>query len=142
MKTNMTESELRDFNPEWPKTTDELVALIKKLVEQKHDYGTCVYAMSIAAVSAFHYVARELGCHRISSLLRRLGHHQANSGMEGPFILLKGQDMLYPQYDLPRKLCAAMDEWREWAKKEAQKKLDSGTQAHPDVIAHWKKLAL
>ena len=41
--------------------------------------------------------------------------------MEGPFILLKGEDMLYPQYDLHEKLRTAMAEWGAWAGGEARK---------------------
>ena len=57
--------------------------------------------------------------------------------------LLKGEDMLYPQYDLHGKLQEAMDSWREWAREEARKKLAAhkAETAHPDVIKHWKMLA-
>ena len=40
-------------------------------------------------------------------------------GMEGPFIILNGEDMLYPQYDLPKKLADALEDWRGWAAEEA-----------------------
>jgi hypothetical protein len=62
--------------------------------------------------------------------------------MDGPFIILKAEDMLYPQYDLPEKLREAMESWKEWAAEECAKKLEkSGEEAHPKVKAHWERLA-
>ena len=56
--------------------------------------------------------------------------------------LIKAEDALYPQYDLPGKLTEAMEEWKPWLKEQAQKKLDAKDEfVHPSVAAHWKKLA-
>ena len=68
-------------------------------------------------------------------VIRRTRH------IKGPFILLQGSDALFPQYNLPNKLEEAMEKWKPWMKEEALKNLADRNQAHPDVIAHWKKLA-
>ena len=63
-------------------------------------------------------------------------------GMEGPFIILNGEDMLYPQYDLPKKLADALEDWRGWAAEEAFIRLLADSNgACPSVLAHWKQLA-
>ncbi len=56
-----TEAQLREADVPWPKTRDELMAYVNSLVERDHDYGTCVYAMSMAATAAFYYVSSRLG---------------------------------------------------------------------------------
>ena len=57
----MTEQELRGYKVPTPRSIDELTNIICDLTERKHDYGTCVYAMSIAATAAFNYMASTLG---------------------------------------------------------------------------------
>ena len=61
MYEKMTEQEMRDTEVPRANTIGELSDYIESLVQQEHDYGTCVYAMSMAATAAFNYVARRLG---------------------------------------------------------------------------------
>lgn len=138
-----TEQEMRAEMAPTPETIEELGEYITSLVDRQHDYGTCVYAMSLAATAAFNHVARKLcvtgfqaSCADLD-ILRRTRH------IEGPFILLKGEDTLYPQNDLPGKLRRAMEEWTSWAAEEAAKKLAEKKQenVHPDVWALWVSLA-
>lgn len=137
-----TEKQMREEKCPTPKTIEELDAYIKSLVEQKHDYGTCVYAMSLAATAAFNHVASKLGVTGFQASCADLDILRRTRSMDCPFIILKADDMLYPQYDLPSKLNEAMAEWQEWAADEAKKKmLEKDKFAHPDVLAHWKKLA-
>lgn len=56
-------------------------------------------------------------------------------------MLIKGEDALYPQYDLQERLEKALEDWKPYLKEEAIKKLSETDTAHPDVMAHWKKLA-
>lgn len=138
-----TEPEMRDAKDPWPYTPKQLMDYIDSLTERGHDYGTCVYAMSLAAIATFNYVAHKLGTTGFQSdcadfdFLRRRRH------INGPFILLKGEDILYPQYNLPVELAEAMREWKPWLKEQAQKKIDANSSGytHPDVLAHWEKLA-
>ena len=61
--------------------------------------------------------------------------------MKGPFIILKAEDLLFPQYDLQDQLREAIDGWQPWVKEQSVKYLAESKGAHPAVIAHWKKLA-
>lgn len=135
-----SEAELRDTTSPWPLTRVQLHEYIDSLVDREHEYGTCVYAMSLAAVAAFNYVAGQLGTTGFQSSCADLDILRRTRHMEGPFILLKGSDMLFPQYDLRQTLGKAMKEWQPWLAEQAKKKLAETDLAHPDVVAHWKKL--
>jgi len=137
-----TEAEMRAEKAPWPDTLEALNEYITSLVERKHDYGTCVYAMSLAATAAFYHVSSKLGVTGFQASCADLDFLRRTRSMDGPFIILKAEDMLYPQYNLPEKLREAMDSWKEWAAEECAKKLEkSGEQAHPNVKAHWERLA-
>jgi len=137
----MTEAEMREAPAASPKTIGELSDCIQSLVKQEHDYGTCVYAMSLAATAAFNYVASQLGVTGFQASCADLDIVRRTRSIKGPFMLIDGEKMLYPQYDLHAILSEAMNGWKEWAAKEAVKKLAETTSAHPDVVAHWKSLA-
>lgn len=136
-----TEQEMRECSAPWPETTGELVEYIDSLTEREHDYGTCCYAMSLAAVAAFQHVANKLGVTGFQASCADLDVLRRTRRLNGPFILLRGEDMLYPQYNLETKLREAMNEWTEWAGKEAAKKLEESPAAHPDVLRHWRHLS-
>lgn len=135
-----TEAEMRESKVPRPYTEAQLMEYIRSLVDRSHDYGTCVYAMSMAATAAFNYVAHKLGASGFQLSCADLDILRRTRSLDGPFILLKGEDALYPQYNLHTKLTEALDEWRPWLREQAQKKLDNGS-AHPIVEAHWRKLA-
>lgn len=136
-----TEAEMREAKVPWPKTKEQLVEYIESLVNRSHDYGTCVYAMSMAAEAAFNYVASKEGTTGFQASCADLDFVRRVRLLKGPFMLIKAEDMLYPQYNLFDQLSEAMEKWKPWAKKEAVKKLAETDHAHPDVIAHWKSLA-
>jgi hypothetical protein len=137
-----TEQEMCDTEAPWPETAAELMEYVESLTERGHDYGTCCYAMSLAATAAFQHVAKKLGVTGFQASCADLDVLRRTRGINGPFILLKAEDMLYPQYDLQQKLRDAMNEWGEWAAKEAQKRLEEhGDFTHPDVLARWEWLA-
>ena len=138
----MTEQELRDSKAINPKTIEELNEYITKLVEQEHDYGTCVYAMSLSSVATFSYVAHKLGVTGFQASCADLDFIKRIRNIKGSFIILKAEDLLYPQYDLQTRFLEWKSEQKEWLKEEATKLLnDNSKNAHPDVIAHWKKLS-
>jgi hypothetical protein len=136
-----TAAEMRETKDPWPYTEKQLIEYIKSLTDRGHDYDTCVYALSLAALAAFNYVARKLGVTGFQSSCADLDFLRRNRSIKGPFIILKGEDALYPQCDLMEKLEKALAEWRPWLRKEAKKRLAEGALAHPAVIAHWKELA-
>lgn len=133
---------MRDAQAPTPETTAELAAYIDGLVGQEHDYGTCVYAMSLAAVAAFNHVAHKLGVSGFQASCADLDILKRTRRLEGPFMIADGDRMLYPQYDLHRDLQECMDRWRGWAAKEAAKKIaEAPASVSPSVLAHWRKLA-
>lgn len=139
-----TEAEMRDATVPWPQSEAELAEYIHSLAKRPHDYGTCVYAMSMAATAAFHYVAHELGCTGFQASCADMDILRRTRLMKGPFAIVKGEDLLYPQYDLRERLEEWIENWTPWAAEEAKKKLaglKSEEDAHPSVIAHWHKLA-
>jgi hypothetical protein len=142
--TSPTEQEMRNTKVPTPATPEALVEYIKSLVEREHDYGTCVYAMSMAAVASFNYVASKLGVTGFQASCADLDILRRTRGLECPFALIKAEDMLYPQYDINGRVKEHLDSWRGWAADEARKKLaalkDDDT-VHPAVLKHWKKLA-
>jgi hypothetical protein len=136
-----TEAELREAKVPWPLTEAQLAEYIESLVSKTHDYGTCVYAMSMAAEAAFNYVAGKLGVTGFQASCADLDFVRRVRNLNGPFILLKGEDALYPQYDLPKKLQEAMESWKPWLAEQADKNLADKGPVHPEVVAHWRKLA-
>lgn len=141
VETATTESEMRNSKVPWPKTEKQLTEYIGSLVNRSHDYGTAVYAISMAATAAFHYASGQQGCTGFQASCADLDVLRRTRGIEGPFLFIKAEDALYPQYDLPGKLTESMEKWKPWLKEEAAKKLANSTGAHPNVINHWKSLA-
>ncbi len=135
------EQEMREAKVPWPRNQRQLTEYIDSLVNRQHDYGTCVYAMSMAAEAAFNYVAHQLGVTGFQASCADLDIIRRTRSLKGPFMLIKGEDALYPQYDLPERLAKAMEEWKPWLKEQAEANLRDVQHAHPNVIAHWKKLA-
>jgi hypothetical protein len=137
-----TEAQMRESEVPWPKTTKQLIQYIESLTKRNQEYGTCVYSMSMAAVAAFNYVAGQLGVTGFQSSCADLDIIRRTRRMKGPFMLIKCEDALYPQYDIPSKISEAMEEWKPWLKEQAAVKLaEASGYTHHDVIAHWEKLA-
>lgn len=156
----MTEQEMRDSEAPTPTTEQELQEYIRSLMGQEHDYGTCVYAMSLAATATFNYMASQLGVTGFQASCADLDIIRRTRLFDGPFMLINGEDILYPQYDLHQQLQEALNKWKGWAAEQAQKKIEEhGGQIetkrfqgddgewheyknpHPEVWAHWQKLA-
>lgn len=138
-----TEEQLREMDVPWPKSAEDLDAYIKALLTRPHDYGTCVYAISMAATAAFHYVASKVGATGFQAGCADLDFLRRTRGYKGPFMVLDAEKSLYPQYDgavlQAQKFRASIT---EWLADEAQKKLDApgGLNAHPNVVSHWRDL--
>lgn len=132
---------MREAQAPTPETVEELAEYVRSLVDREHDYGTCVYAMSLAAVAAFNHVAHKLGVTGFQASCADLDIIKRTRRMKGPFIVLDGADLLYPQYDLRARLDEFITEVeQEWAPDEARKLLaeERGVEA---VRAHWERLA-
>lgn len=137
----MTEQEMRDSTAPTFETVEELSVYINDLVAQEHDYGTCCYAMSLAATASFNFVASKLGVTGFQASCADLDVLRRTRCIESPFAIIKASDMVSPQYDLQAKLGELMDSWMPWAAEEAAKNLAEKNHAHPNVKAHWERLA-
>jgi len=136
-----TEQEMRNAKVPWPITKEQLMEYIESLVNRQHDYGTCVYAMSMAATAAFYYISNQLGASGFQASCADLDIVRRTRNIDGPFMIVKGEDALYPQYDLYRNLSESLEKWKPWLKEKSCQKISENPDAHPEVIAHWKKLA-
>jgi hypothetical protein len=140
-----TEAEMREMVVPWPKSLDELTALIETLVKREHDYGTCVYAMSIAATTAFNYVAHELGVTGFQASCADLDIIKRTRSIKGPFRITDYAKLLYPQYLTHEHFPVIADleqKHAQWLADESRKLIaESGSTAHPDVLQRWHDLA-
>ena len=123
-----------------PDTIQDLVEYIESRVNGKHDYGTCVYAMSQAAVATFNYVAGTLGCTGFQASCADMEILRHTRMLHGPFALVKAEDFLYPQYDPMGRLRETVKEWSPWIVKTAAENQADG-RASPEVQEHWARLA-
>lgn len=138
-----TEVEMRNFNPETPKNLDELSEFISDLVIRDHDYGTCVYAMSLAAYASFMFVAHKLGVTGFQASCADLDIVRRTRNLER-FMIIDFKQALYPQYNLHASLDKSLSKAREWLIDEAKKciaRLAPDDLVNAEVLGHWKKLA-
>lgn len=134
-----------------PKNLDELRETLLQVVSGHKspngiDYNEGPFAMAAAAYLAFNYAAHFIGASGFQASGAELMFLAASRGLKGPFAIVNSEDMLYPQYDIPGRVQAYVDEdWTDWAAQEAQKLLDSHADKRdtvaPPVWAHWEQLA-
>ena len=134
---------MREADEPRPKSIKELAAYVQTLVDGEHDYGTCVYAMSLAATAAFNFVASQLGVTGFQASCADLDILRRTRSLKGPFMLIKAEDALYPQYDLRGNVDKALTKWQPWLSEEATKLLAEhvNSRVSANVHAHWRKLA-
>lgn len=138
----MNEQEMRAAEVPSVQTLDELNSYIESLVQQKHDYGTAVYAMSMSAVATFNYVAGQLGVTGFQASCADLDILRRIRRTNGPFMVVFGERMLYPQYNIEEYVRGALSELLPWAADEARKLLAKADEnVAPSVIRHWQELA-
>lgn len=144
----MDEQELRETDVPWPETEEELMEYINALIDREHDYGTCVYAMSMAAVAAFRYVSKQMGATGFQASCADMDIIRRTRHLEHGFRILDYSKLLYPQYvneeNFPS-VSEILKENGERLAKEAEKRLkehkeEDEISAHPDVVDHWKNL--
>lgn len=133
-----------------PETTAELADLIGSLLVFDHDGGEGGYeqsadAMWKATLAAFEYAARKVGATGFQASWAALRFYGEAMGVKGPFIISKVEDALYPQYDLPGQLAKFLEEQRPWLAEQAAQKIveteGRDSMVHPNVLAHWQRLA-
>lgn len=140
MKHN--EKKMRDAEVPNIETEKELSEYIKGLVEGDHDYGTCVYAMSMSAVAAFNYAAHKLGVTGFQASCADLDILRRTRRMKSGFCIVDYENLLYPQYcdddHIPgwrHYLTKNLPELKKQAKKLIKEKRGG---ASPNVVNHWK----
>lgn len=140
-----TEKEMREAEVPTFETLTELNQYIDGLVFRDHDYGTCVYAMSMAATAAFNYVASRLGVTGFQASCADLDIIRRTRRIDGPFMLVKAKDSLFPQYDTRKEVDDFLNSAKQWLSDEAKKELanmaECNAAVHPNVAAHWRELA-
>ena len=137
--------EMRSAKAPTPADTAELASYVDSLIGGEHTYNTCVPAMSLAAVAAYNLVASKLGVSGFQASCADLDILRQTRGLESG-IVLNFENALYPQYNLPEQLADSLADSREWLAEKATALLATKDEnaeypAHPDVIAHWRKLA-
>lgn len=140
----MSEKELRKSDAPWPQTEKELLSYIHALVERKHTYGTCVYAMSLAAVATFHYVAHKLGATGFQAGCADLDILVRTRHLKHGFKIVNYEYLLYPQYLTDEHFptwSMLIQENKAYLKEEAKKLLKTQKGAADKVKEHWKYLA-
>jgi hypothetical protein len=142
-----TEEELRNASVPWPKTIKELTEYINSLVDKEHDYGTCVYAMSMAAVATFYYVSSKIGATGFQAGCADMDILARTRHMDKGFRIVNYENLLYPQYcnDMHFPSWRALiEENKEALKLEANKLIDAHKNpdtVSPAVVAHWAWIA-
>jgi hypothetical protein len=140
----MNEAELRGLEPFYPKTLEELNEYITSLTDRKHDYGTCVYAMSLASLATFNFVASQLGVTGFQASCADLEFIGKTRGMKDGFRIIDYNKLLYPQYfsneHFPT-IHSLLFEQKAKLQKRAKELLETNPDASETVRKHWEKLA-
>lgn len=144
---NMNEFELRDSKDFHPDNIKELTKYIDNLLERNHDYGTTVYAVSLASIATFNYMARKLGITGFQASCADLDILKRTRCMKSGFRILNYENLLYPQYlnnehfptfhDLIKE---NIEELSKTASKKINESKNNKIKPHPNVMAHWIRL--
>ncbi len=140
----MTEQELHEMKAPWPKSMGELTDFIQSMLDIKHDYGSCPEAMALASEATFNFIAGQLGVTGFQAGWASMQLLRRTKSIEGPFMILRGHNVLFPQYDLAGEALKFIDETtRGYGRTEAIKKLERENLQHVagTVEEHWRKLA-
>ncbi|KKM00057.1 hypothetical protein LCGC14_1808240 [marine sediment metagenome] len=114
-------------------TPYNIAGFIQELMEQSHDYNTCVYATAAAAIAGMSIMADKLGITGFQAGAVMWEYMREAHHIEYPSRLLTYGDMLYPQYGHKYKTISK-DIW-EWLQKEARRKLDEdGAKEEPFMV--------
>lgn len=139
-----TEAQLRALKMPWPRSEGDMRRIIQAVSQREHDYGTCVYAMSIAAEAAFHLVAHRLGVTGFQASCADLDFLRRLRGYEMGFRVLNYENLLYPQYADREHFPTHADLTKENIErlgKRAAELLAENERAHPNVRRWWEDLA-
>lgn len=146
-----------DDKPAVP-TRDELPAAIDAFIAGVFDpdvaygpntdgYGKAVEAMWRSAYVTHEYVASQLGVTGFQHSMSSLTLLGALNGIDGPYMLITVNDVLYPQYDVVGRVAEFLnsEDVRKWLVEQAKEKLAEfeavdGGFASSVVAAHWRTI--
>lgn len=124
------------------KTFEDLTTFLKDVEENyNYDYGVAPRSMAQASVAVAWYLADKFGITGFQAgfvmwdFIRDWIKTSNKCGMK----LVDYDDMLYPQYEDKFQKTISSDVWAN-IQKEAAKRLEDSSNAHPAVIAHWKSI--
>jgi hypothetical protein len=127
----------------WPKSEEELIEYLRKIEDQPHDYSSIAKALTDVTVAMFNYFASKHGMTGFQASYSGLQFLKITRGIEGPFGIVDGSNLLYPQYDL----MAQVEKWiHEWKPTLADKAIELLNEKDhelisPNVIERWKEIA-
>jgi hypothetical protein len=137
----MTELEMRDMKAPWPKSWDELRDFCESLWTENNDYGKAVYCMSLASVAMFNLAAHKVGATGFQASCADMDILRRTRDMENGFRIVDYSKAMYPQYlESDQVIALLFDELAPLLKDAAAKELATNERAHPNVIAHWKRI--
>ena len=127
------------------RTPEQLVAFMRQVMDGYiHDYGTVCKAIAACALAASWCANRmEGGAGGITGFQSGAvfwEYARRWQGIDGPARLMRYSEMLFPQHevDFARTITPLT---ADWLRAEAGKLLAEGGPSHPEVVAHWKKIA-
>lgn len=122
-------------------TLEDLTNFIRAVTERPHDYDSCADAMAITAAATFNFVGKTL---QVTHYQARFADRQFLSHTRDLQygVVLNFNDLLYPQYDLHKRLDEAMNSpnVRVWLRGKAEELLKTYPDASPRVLKHWEKI--
>lgn len=134
----------------WPKTEEEFIAYVREQLngpKGKEDndadyYNSTAEALANITIAAHNYAAYYQGNTNFQSGWAQMKFLSVVRGIEGPFAIIDSNELLYPQYDVAGKVNKWLKEWEVALAPKAKELLETKSDmAHPDVVAHWRKLA-
>jgi hypothetical protein len=137
------EKAMRDSVAPTPQTSEELRAYIDGLVDGEHSYGTCVYAMSLAATAAFNFVASRMGVTGFQASCADLDILKRTRGYKHGFSIVDNSKLLYPQcwteeyFPTPGQMLAKNT---ATLRPVVYALLQDNPDAHESVRAHWDRI--
>ncbi|GED73049.1 hypothetical protein BRE01_67510 [Brevibacillus reuszeri] len=126
----------------WPNSWEELANYVNDLESQNHDYNSIADSLSKATVAMFNYFASKHGMTGFQASWAGLQFLRTTRGMDGPFAIIDGSKLLYPQYNIHSDINKWIEEWKPELGRIAKKKLEEDNKyAHPNVIKRWQELS-
>lgn len=126
----------------WPQTEEELLEYLREQENLPFDYNTVAEALTNVTVAMFNYFASKQGMTGFQSGWAAMEFMRKVRGIEGPFGILDGSKLLYPQYDLVGQVQEWIEDWKPEVGRIAKERLKNDDEhTHPEVRKRWQELA-